>query len=183
MKVSDVLHIDEMLENSSRDVVSLLTDKRLTFGHIVNHREPKGTRFVLDAVHQARMAGADFSFLFGERLSHRDAMDLYRRVDVLLEQFVIGWYGLQACEFALMGKPVVVYLNPADRAYVPDDLWKDIPFINSPAWELAGTIKKICDMDRDALQKIGWKGRDFVRKWHDKDKIADRILSDLAMRT
>ena len=158
-----------------------LFPKRLTFGHIVNHREPKGTRFVLDAVHKARMAGADFSFLFGERFSHKDAMQLYQKIDVLLEQFVIGWYGLQACEVALMGKPIVVWINRQDGPpLVPQAMWDEIPFINAPPWDLAGIITRICTMDRRELYEIGQRGKQFVSKWHSDKRVAEQILEDLA---
>ena len=154
---------------------------RLTFGMICNHREPKGARFVLDAVHKARMQGADFAFLFGERLAHADAMEIYQKVDVLLEQFVIGFYGLQACEFALMEKPVVVYLNEQDAPHLPPGMWEEIPFINAAAWELPETIVRICDMDREELREIGRRGRAFVEKWHSDKAVAGQILEDLGV--
>jgi hypothetical protein len=154
--------------------------ERLTFGHIINHREPKGSRFVLDSVHAARMAGADFGFIFAERLSHEDAMKLYNFVDVLLEQFVIGWYGLQACEFALMDKPVVVYLRIEDGPpLVPSQLWLDIPLIKARPDELTQRIIDICNMSRDALTNIGNRGSAFVKKWHSDKVVAEQMLNEL----
>jgi hypothetical protein len=156
---------------------------RLCFGHIVNHREPKGSRFVLDAVHKARMDGADFKFLFAERFEHEAALQLYEKIDVLLEQFVIGWYGLQACEFALMEKPVVVWLNREDGPpLVPQNLWDEIPFINSSAWDLPETIKRICRMDAHELKEIGRRGKAFVEKWHSDKAIAEQMLRDLGVK-
>ncbi|MFA5132920.1 MAG: hypothetical protein WC444_06365 [Candidatus Paceibacterota bacterium] len=153
---------------------------RLTFGHIVNHREPKGSRFVLDAVHKARMSGADFGFIFAERLSYQEAMKLYPQIDVLLEQFVIGWYGLQACEFALMGKPVVVYLREADGPpLVPSQLWQDIPFINATPDQIPGVIINITKMSTLALTELGKRGIAFVKKYHSNTVVTQQVMNEL----
>lgn len=154
--------------------------ERLVFGHIVNHREPKGTRFVLDAVHKARMSGADFGFIFAERLPHSIALNLYKHIDVLLEQFVIGWYGLQACEFALMGKPSVVYIRTSDGPpLIPDDLWRDIPFIRSTGDTLHETIIDICNMSHDILYDIGKRSIAFVEKYHSHIAATQQVIHDL----
>lgn len=154
--------------------------KRLTFGHIVNHREPKGSRFVLDGVHKARMLGADFGFIFAERLSHNMATELYKHIDILLEQFIIGWYGLQACEFALMGKPSVVFIRDSDGPpLVPTDLWNDIPFIKSTGDDLHKTIIDICRMPNDILYDIGKRSIAFVEKYHSDMAATQQVLHDL----
>ena len=152
---------------------------RLVFGHFVNHREPKGSRFVLDGLHKARMSGADFAFIFAERASHLTTLELFKKIDVYLDQFTIGFYGLAAVEASLMGKPVIVWLNKDDAPFLPVGMWEEIPFINATAWEIPETIIRICKMDRDKLAEIGRKGKRFVEKWHDHGTIAEQILRDL----
>ena len=151
--------------------------KRIIFGHIVNHREPKGTKYVLDAVHKARMQGLDFGFLFGERLTHEAAMALYSHIDVLLEQFVIGWYGAQAVEFMAMGKVVVAYLHPDDLLKVPIEMRRDLPIINTTPLQLNKTLIEIIQGKYDLTLK-GEQGRQFVERWHDPEKIAGRLIKD-----
>ena len=151
--------------------------KRIIFGHIVNHREPKGTKYVLDAVHKARMQGLDFGFLFGERLPHEAAMSLYSHVDVLLEQFVIGWYGAQAVEFMAMGKPVVAWLHPDDLQKVTVVMTTDLPIINSSPGQLEETLVEIIQGEYD-LTRRGEQGRKFVERWHNPEKIAAGLIED-----
>lgn len=150
-----------------------LKKTRVTFGHIVNHREPKGTRFVLDAVHKLRLEGKDFGFIFGERLPLESALVLYDQVDVILEQFVIGWYGLQAVEFMAKGRPVVVFIRREDLAKVPNLSEQELPFIivDHPH-NLSEKMRQICEMSREQLYEIGMECRKYVLEHHDVEKIA-----------
>ena len=150
---------------------------RITFGHIVNHREPKGTKYVLDAVHKARMQGLDFGFLFGERLPHEAAMELYKHIDVLLEQFVIGWYGAQAVEFMAMGKAVVAYLHPKDLLKAPVEMRKDLPIINASPETLVDTLINIMTGPIDLMEPCRM-GPLFVKRWHNPEKIARELIND-----
>ena len=151
---------------------------RLIFGHIVNHREPKGSGFVLEAVHQARLTGADFGFIFAERVSHDLAMQIYREIHVLLEQFTIGWYGAQAVECMAMGIPVVVWIRSEDLKFIPDDMAKELPFIFASKEHLKDVILKIIKMKPKELDEIGRRGRAFVEKWHDPRKISEWLIPD-----
>ena len=150
---------------------------RIIFGHIVNHREPKGTHYVLEAVHNARMKGLDFGFILGERLPHEQAMKLYEHIDVLLEQFVIGWYGAQAVEFMAMGKAVVAWLNQDDLTKIPKQMRMDIPILNASPATLEGVLINILSGTYD-LREIYVRGRYFVKRWHDPEKIAAGLIED-----
>lgn len=152
--------------------------ERLVLGHVVNHREPKGTRFVLDAVHKIRMQGKDFGFVFAERVPLKIALKLYEDIDVLLEQFVLSWYGLQAVEFMAMGKPVVVYVREADLKFVPKEM-RDLPFftVNDPK-ELDKLIVRILAMPKDKLKEKGIACRKWVEAHHDVSKLVDKLTKE-----
>jgi hypothetical protein len=151
--------------------------KRTILGHIVNHREPKGTRLVLEAVHALRMEGLDFGFVFAERVSHESALKLYEEVDVMLEQFVIGWYGLQAVEFMSMGRPVMAFIREEDMKFTK---WqpKDLPIFqvkDIDLQEIKRVIKEILGMSRDELYEKGLEARKWVMANHDADALARQI--------
>ena len=149
---------------------------RLIFGTVCNHRAPKGVRYILDAVDIARLKGLDFGFLFGERLPHELAMELYKNIDVLIEQLVIGWYGLQACELSLMEKPVVVFLREEDRKFVPPDMWAEIPFNHATKDTLPVVIERVIKMSPQELAHRGRAGREFVLKWLDPMSISKEVV-------
>jgi len=154
---------------------------RYTFGHVVNHREPKGSRFVLDAVHEARNRGGDFGFIFAERLPYTDAEVIYQHIDILLEQFVIGWYGLQACEFALLGKPSIMWINEQDKCNIPDSLWNDIPFVNVHPSKLADQIMYFSTLPYDKITRLGEKCKQFIITHHSSTVIARSVIKELLL--
>ena len=151
--------------------------KRIIFGHIVNHRRPKGSHYVWDITDKVRMKGFNFGFHFAECIEHDHALNTYRQIDVLLEQFVIGWYGAQAVEFMAMGKPVVVFLHPDDLKIARPQMQSDIPVISSSHWQLEETLIEIIQGKHD-LALIGEQGRQFVKRWHDPEKIAAKLIKD-----
>lgn len=151
---------------------------RLTFGHIVNHRGPKGTNYVLEAINNLYLKGLDFGFLHGEHLPHKTALQLYVHIDVLLEQFILGWYGLQCIECLAKGKIVVAWINPLNLACVPQELLHDLPVISTDINGLESTISNLLNISDDAYLRLGEKGKQFVKKWHDVDTIAKKLIAD-----
>jgi len=151
---------------------------RLIFGHVVNHRSPKGTRFILKAIDSLRSQGHDFGFLFGECVPHKTAMEMYTHIDVLLEQFVLGWYGLQAVECMAMGKIVIAHINSHYTDCVPQELLRDLPIISANATELESVLRHILTLSDDVILRLGESGKEFVHKWHDAETIAKQLVKD-----
>lgn len=149
--------------------------KRITFGHIVNHREPKGTKYVLEAVEKLRNEGFDFGFIFAEKIPHEAALELYRHIDVLLEQFVIGWYGGQAVECMAMGIPVVVWLREEDLKFIPILMQGDFPLIRASKKYLPVLMKEIIKGSID-LTYYSENGKVYAKKWHNPKRIAKEML-------
>jgi len=151
--------------------------KRLTFSHIVNHREPKGTDYILDTMNNLRLQGHDFQFLFGERLSHEDAYKLYHMTDVLVEQLILGWYGAQAVELMFLGKVVVCnYLTPEAQNKVPPQMLEDCPIIQADQYTLHGVLLEVMKMPQRELERLGKAGQDYVYKYHDPVVLAREVI-------
>lgn len=155
---------------------------RLILGHIVNHRTPKGTKYVLDAIDHLRSEVHDFGFIFGECIPHKAALQMYTHIDVLLEQFILGWYGLQAVECMASGKIVVAWIKPWQASAAPPELLRELPIISADAGNLESVIRNVLAMSDDALLRIGEQGREFVKKWHDAETIARRLIRDYKTR-
>jgi len=156
---------------------------RLTFGHIVNHRQPKGTNYVLESINNLYLKGRDFGFLYGEHLPHKTALQLYDKIDVLLEQFILGWYGLQAVECMAKGKIVIAWINPLNASCVPAELLRDLPIIYADVSNLETIIEYVLSASDDAILRIGEQGREFVHKWHDAESIATKLIENYKKET
>jgi len=152
---------------------------RLTFIHVVNHREPKGTQYILDTMNTLRLRGLDFEFIFAERLEQPKAFALYNMADVLVEQLILGWYGAQAVELMHMGKIVVSnYISPDALKKVPAQMIEDCPILHAEPDTLGRVLTNIMDMTPTELDPIRFQGPKYVEKYHDPVILARQIIQE-----
>jgi hypothetical protein len=131
----------------------------------------KGTPAVLAAVEKLR-ATHQFDFRLVHGLPHSEAMDLVRRCDVFLDQFVVGDFGLAALEAMAFGKPTVCYIRPSLAAVYPPDF----PMVNATQENLADVLKGLLD-DAERRRNLGRQSRAYVEKHHDARKIARQLVA------
>ena len=79
--------------------------------HAPTDPESKGTKFVLSAVEDLKAEGLKFSFKLISGMKHDEAMSWYKKADIVVDQLLIGWYGVLAIECMALGKPVMVYIR------------------------------------------------------------------------
>ena len=79
--------------------------------HAPNHRNIKGTAYLLDAVEQLRARGFAYELRLIEGVPRHEALRLYVDADVVADQFIIGAFGIFALEGMALGKPVLTYLD------------------------------------------------------------------------
>ncbi|MCB9109949.1 MAG: glycosyltransferase family 1 protein [Anaerolineales bacterium] len=151
----------------------------LRFGHAPTHRGVKGTDLILEAVENLHNAGYDFEFVLIEGLSNQEAKKKYASIDVLIDQLYAGWYGGLAVEVMALGKPVLVYIREDDLGFIPEQMRKDMPFIQAKPNTIQDAMKQVLEMPRAELVTLARQSRAYVERWHDPVEIAKRIKSDL----
>jgi hypothetical protein len=155
-----------------------LNQEKLRIGHAPTHRKVKGTSFVLDAVNKLIMEGYNLELVLIEGKSHKDAMQIYKEIDILVDQLFAGWYGGVAVEVMAFGKPVIVYLREDDLKFIPCQMREELPFIQANPDNIFQVIKEVTIMPRSALLEIAHQSRKFVEKWHNPIEIAKMVLND-----
>jgi hypothetical protein len=139
--------------------------------HAPSSKLTKGTPAVLAAVERLRQTHAlDFRLIY--QMPHREAMALVRQCDVLLDQFVIGDFGVAALEAMALGKPVVCYVRPALAALYPPDF----PLVNATQDNLVDVLKGLLG-DGARRRSLGLQGRAYVEQHHDARKIALQLVA------
>lgn len=143
--------------------------------HAPTSRLIKGTDLVESAVRTLQARGADIRLTLVEGLPRDEAMRLYRRADIIVDQMHVGWYGGFAVEAMAMAKPVVCFLRDSDLARIPGAMRSELPIVSADATSLVDVLASLV-RDRAGLAGIGTAGRRFVERWHHPRRIAARMI-------
>jgi glycosyltransferase involved in cell wall biosynthesis len=139
--------------------------------HAPNHREYKGTRFLIDAVKRLQEEDAPLRLTLVERIPNDEALRIYREADVIFDQCIVGFHGYFAIEAMAMGKPVMVFIRkPQEYLLHPDEC----PLINSPADKIESILRDLLQ-DRARLHDLGVRGRRYVEKYFSLHAFARRL--------
>ncbi|MEO8512666.1 MAG: hypothetical protein ABI543_03840 [Ignavibacteria bacterium] len=142
--------------------------KRLKILHAPSNPEYKGTRYIITAIEKLQ---SEFDFEFNI-VKDVKAEDLYREIersDLIIDQMLVGFYGLFSIEAMAMGKPVVCYIREDILKNSPDDM----PVINADPDTLYDVLKEILSSPNKLIQ-VGNNSRSYVERYHDAKIISEQ---------
>lgn len=142
---------------------------KLLVVHAPTDREVKGTEYIINAVYDLKNI-YDLDFILIENLRNEEALEIYKEADIVIDQLLIGSYGLVAIESMAMGKTVISYINDYMKTKYPIDLPIISANIDNIKFKLESLIKK-----KEQLNEIGEKGRVYVEKYHDINCVSKKI--------
>lgn len=137
--------------------------------HAPTSPEIKGTAYIMQAVEQLSQ-DYDFEFVLVQGKSHEEAKAIYQQADLVLDELLIGSYGILAMEAMSMGKPVITYINEHIRETYPADL----PIVSANPNTVKDVLLKLLK-DWELRQELGKQGRAYVQKYHDVNVIASQF--------
>jgi hypothetical protein len=154
-------------------------DRPLRIGHAPSHRGVKGTNLIVEAVENLKRRGFIFDFILVEGVKNAEAKMIYSKLDVLVDQLFIGWYGGLAVEAMALGKPVIAYVRESDLRFVPAQMAEELPVLNSAPGGIEKSLELVLQMPRNDLLAWAKRSRAFVERWHDPMLIAERVKRDI----
>ena len=160
--------------------------EKLRILHAPNHVAIKGTKALVDAVETLKREGFGIELVLMRGVSNSEIQKAIESVDLVADQFVIGWYAMFAMEAMAMKKPVLCYLREdLIDLYVKAGLVRreEIPIINTNLLEIKEKIRWVYS-HREELIKIGERGREFVKNHHSTERIGEvfrNILTSLGL--
>lgn len=137
----------------------------------------KGTSFVEAACAELPV---DLDVVHG--VTHDEAVERYRRADIVVDQLNSGWYGLFAIEAMAMGKPVVGFLHEEAVRSTEEAFGVRVPISRTTKETLADTLRPLVE-DAAERQRSGEACRAYVEAVHDDERVADRLLELYAQLT
>lgn len=140
--------------------------------HAPSHRGAKGTRYVIDAIRRLADAGVPITLTLLEGLPEHEAVARYAAADVVVDQLLIGWYGVIAVEALALAKPVVCFIRDEVLEPTPSEFRNGFPIVRADPSSLEAVLRGLAMAPAAQLAAIGASGQPWARRWHDPDWLA-----------
>jgi hypothetical protein len=141
--------------------------------HAPNHRAIKGTALVESVVAALRAEGIPIELVLVQKMPNDELRKLVQEIDVVVEQLVIGWYGIFALEAMATEKPVLTYISPElERLYILQGLLRpgELPVERVDHLNLEARLRAFVTGEID-LRERGRRCREFVLRHHSLEAV------------
>lgn len=140
--------------------------KRPIIVHAPSDRAIKGSCYIIQAIESLKQK-YDFEFILVQNKNQAEALEIYKKADIIIDQLFIGTYGVFALEALALGKPVISYISEDMIKTFPDSL----PIVNANTNNLLNKIEMLI-INPELRKKLGVQGRQYVEMYHDAKTIA-----------
>jgi glycosyltransferase involved in cell wall biosynthesis len=147
-------------------------EKAINIIHAPSQRKKKGTDLILSTLEELKREGYPVELSLIEGKSYESLKSYYQKGDIFLDQILIGTYGNFSIEGMALKKPVCVFITEEASRLYPEEL----PVMNTSPGNLKQNLIKLIE-DEKLRKELGEKGRAYVEKYHDVQKIALKCLS------
>jgi glycosyltransferase involved in cell wall biosynthesis len=139
--------------------------------HAPNHRELKGTRFLIAACEELKAEGEPIELRLVEKVPNTEVRRQIAEADIVADQFIVGWYAFFAIEAMAMAKPVLCYLRPdLLELYTLYSFAGECPLVNTPALEIKERLRELIH-DAERRRELGLAGRRYVEDHHSLEAV------------
>lgn len=148
--------------------------EKLTLVHAPTNQLVKGSKYLMSAAERLKKEGFNFDLILVENMTFDEAVKVYRKADIVVDQVLAGWYGGLAVEAMALGKPVVSYIRREDLEFIPQEMKLELPIIEANPDSIYEVLKGVLT-NRYDLKAISRKSRSFIEKWHNSEIISKNI--------
>lgn len=127
----------------------------------------KGTKYILDAIQRLRSEGFNVDIDLIQGVPNSEVIRRLTLSDLVVDQLIIGWYGVLSVEAMALGKPVICYL----RKDLVQTLDEDNPIINANPETIYEVLEEVLT-NKGRLHKVASLSRKYAKKYHHPDSVA-----------
>jgi tetratricopeptide (TPR) repeat protein len=148
-------------------------NKTIKIIHAPTNKACKGTGFILQALKNLQKKYKNIEIILIENIHYKQALKLYQKAHIVIDQVLVGWYGGFGVEVMKMGKPLGVFIREEDLKFIPTDMAKDLKdaIINITPFNIEEQLSKYLD-NIDLLYKKSKASLDYIHKWHTPKYVA-----------
>jgi len=126
----------------------------------------KGTANIIKAMKDIESADSNITFKLVLNKTHKEALEIYKSADIIIDQLLVGFYGMVTIEAMALGKPVVCYV---------DEKYGDIPVWNATVDTFKERLQQLAG-DYCSRSLLSKRGREYIEKIHDSETVARRTI-------
>ena len=144
-------------------------DEAVKILHPTNHRNVKGTNFLINACDMLKKEGIKIDLIIAENMPYEEIRHHVRNCDILAAQFLYG-YALAEIEGMSCEKPVISNLENKNY-YEPAKnftYFAECPIVSSNPKNLKNQLKILIESP-ELRKQIGKKGRSYAKKYHSSE--------------
>lgn len=144
----------------------------------------KSTHIYRPLIEQLKEEGHKIEMIFHTNVPNMEVRFYQAQADIFLEMLTYGWFGANAREAMMLGKPVVCFLRPewleSARLEIPDYI-DELPIVQANPDNVREVLLGLI-AEEDRRLEIGRRSRQFALKWHSAEaggKRFNHIYSEL----
>ena len=148
-------------------------NEKIKIAHATRSRVNKGSDFIIKTVKKLEKTHP-VELVLIENVPHNECMSIKAKCDIYIDQIADkgGWgYGMSSVESLAMGIATCTFLNDKYQEFIPDH-----PFVNVCYETLENELMNLIE-DRELLDEKARKGREWVVKTHDIDRVMDCLYN------
>lgn len=138
--------------------------------HAPSSKKVKGSKFVQNAITKLKKEKLNFEYKAISGMNNNEARKWYAKADIIIDQLMIGWYGVLTLEGMALGKPVVVYI----REELLRTFEYDVPIQNANPDTIEDRLRELI-LDPRKREELGKQGRRFVEQYHNVNNVAKQL--------
>ena len=147
--------------------------------HAPSHTWLKGTDLIEPILRRLAEEGViEYRRIVG--VPHASMPAFYENADIVLDQFVLGIYGVAACEAMAAGRLVMSHVDAATRAQVRETTGLELP-VHEATVESLETELRLAAAEPGAFEALRTAGPAFVESVHDGRRSAAALAPFLGL--
>lgn len=162
--VPRILPVDKFVE------VGIGRKSRPLVLHAPSNSVYKGSKYILQSLERLKSQGLNFELKVLERVPFEEAIEWYKKADIIVDQALIGWYGVAAMECMAMGKPVAVYMRD-DLVDTP----RDVPIQNFNLDNIDEKLREIIS-SYELRSYLSSRARKYVEDVHSESVVIPKLI-------
>ncbi|MDR7665101.1 glycosyltransferase family 4 protein [Methanosarcina sp. Z-7115] len=143
---------------------------KLRILHAPSNKNIKGTEHVIQAIDKLKKDGYDIEFILLEKVSHDKVLKEIELSDIIVDQLILGWYGVFSIETMCMGKPTLCYIRQDLSENYPE-----LPILNTTPKSIYVNLIELIENQEHRIE-LGAQGRRYVEKIHDSREVTKRLI-------